>query len=546
VTAVQVAIIPRPFRVTELPEAAGVTLADGLVISYAAGLGGEARWFRSVLEAGTGWNTSVVEAVELGGGRVELRLGDVGDAAADLPAATHAEAYRLRSADGRVVITSSGCAGMFYGLQTLRQLLPDSVLVPSSARPSSASPPIELPALEVVDAPRFPWRGVHLDVARHFMPKSFILKLIDLAALHKCNVLHLHLTDDQGWRLPVARYPRLTEIGAWRGQPDAGDAESLPSSDEGLDGGFYSRDDLTEIVAFAAERHVNVLPEVDMPGHTVAAIAAYPELGNTADRLSVWTSWGISAHVLNLEESTLSFCADVIDEVVGIFPWDYVHLGGDECPTDEWKSRPRARALMHENGYTSERQLQGWFTARMAAQLGSRGRTLVGWSEIIEGGAPQNAIVMAWRSEEDAVKAAAAGHDVVATPQEWLYFDRPYSEDPAEPRSFPGAISVEKVYEFDPLPAAASDLRQHLLGAQCELWTEFVTTTGHAEYMYFPRLCAFAETVWTPETAIPPKSYAEFLPRLTRHLRRLDVLGVSYRPWTVTSSPRQVPNHNRG
>jgi hexosaminidase len=535
VTVVHLAIIPRPLRVTELPDAAGVSLDDGLVISYAPGLGGEARWFSSMLEAGTGWVVTSAEAGAPRDGRIELRLGDLGELAADLPTVTRAEAYWLSSADGRVVITSQGPVGIFYGLQTLRQLLPDSVLQPSSTRSSSTPAPssgsIELPALEIVDGPRFRWRGVHLDVARHFMPKSFVLKLIDLAAFHKCNVLHLHLTDDQGWRLPVAGYPRLTEIGAWRSQPDAHDAEALPSSDSWLDGGFYRRDELAEIVAFAAERHVNVLPEVDMPGHMVAAIAAYPELGGSAEPLSVWTSWGISTHVLNLDEGTLSFCTNVIDEVVGIFPWDYVHLGGDECPTSEWESSPRAKALMREHGYSEARQLQGWFTARMAEHLGTRGRTLVGWSEIVEGGAPENAIVMAWRSEDDAVNAATAGHDVVATPEQWLYFDRPYSDDPAEPPSFPGAISVENVYGYDPLPAAIpSDRRQHVLGAQCELWTEFVTTTEHAEYMYFPRLCAFAETVWTLETATPSRSYAEFLPRLRRHLQRLDALGVSYRP----------------
>jgi hexosaminidase len=529
-----VAIIPRPLRITELADAAGPTLDESLVISYAPGLEAEARWFCAVLEAGTGWAPAAAESGAPCDGRIELRLGDLGDSRADLPAATRAEAYRLRSADGRVVITSPGRAGVFYGLQTLRQLLPDSLLRTSSAQSSWAQVPstalIELPALDIVDAPRFPWRGVHLDVARHFMPKSFVLKLIDLAALHKCNVVHLHLTDDQGWRLPVAGYPRLTEIGARRRQPDAGDAEALPSSDSGLDDGFYSRDDLADIVAYAAERHVSVLPEVDMPGHMVAAIAAYPELGNTAEPLSTWTSWGISPHVLNLDEGTLRFCSDVVDEVIGIFPWDYVHLGGDECPTSEWESSPRAQALMREHGYDSARQLQGWFTARMAAHLGSRGRTLVGWSEIVEGGAPENAVVMAWRSEEDAVSAAAAGHDVVATPEQWLYFDRPYSDDPAEPPSFPGAISVEKVYRYDPVPAAIpSGRRQHVLGAQCELWTEFVTSTEHAEYMYFPRLCAFAETVWTLETATPPRSYAEFLPRLRRHLQRLDALGVSYR-----------------
>jgi hexosaminidase len=535
VTAVHLAIIPQPLRIAELPDATDVTLDDGLVISYAPGLEAEARWFRSTLQAGTGWLVTTAGVGAPLGGRIELRLDDLEELAAELPAATRAEAYWLRSADGRVVITSPGRAGVFYGLQTLRQLLPDPVLQPSPVQSAStqvaSSGSIALPAFEIVDGPRFPWRGVHLDVARHFMPKSFVLKLIDLAALHKCNVLHLHLTDDQGWRLPVAGYPRLTEIGGRRSQPDAADTEALPYSDSGLDDGFYSTDDLAEIVAFAAERHVNVLPEVDMPGHMVAAIAAYPELGGSAEPLSVWTSWGISTHVLNLDEGTLSFCADVIDAVVGIFPWDYVHLGGDECPTSEWESSPRAMALMREHGYTEARQLQGWFTARMAEHLGARGRTLVGWSEIIEGGAPENAIVMSWRSEDDAVNAAAAGHDVVAAAQQWLYFDRPYSDDPAEPPSFPGAISVEKVYGFDPVPAAIPpDRRQHVIGAQCELWTEFVTTTEHAEYMYFPRLCAFAETVWTPETATPGRSYAEFRPRLRRHLQRLDALGVSYRP----------------
>jgi hexosaminidase len=544
VTAVHLAIIPRPLRVTELPEAAGVTLGDGMVISYAPGLEEEAQWFGSTLGAGTGWLVTAAEAGAPRDGRIELRFGDLEELAADLPAANRAEAYWLRSADGRVVITSPGRAGVFYGLQTLRQLLPDWVLqrspAPSSSTKAPSSGSIELPALEIVDGPRFPWRGVHLDVARHFMPKSFVLKLIDLAALHKCNVLHLHLTDDQGWRLPVPDYPRLTEIGGRRSQPDAADAEALPSSRSGLDDGFYSPDDLSEIVAFAAERHVNVLPEVDMPGHMVAAIAAYPELGGSPEPLSVWTSWGISTHVLNLNEGTLSFCADVIDAVVGIFPWDYVHLGGDECPTSEWESSPRALALMREHGYTETRELQGWFTARVAEHLRTRGRTLVGWSEIIDGGAPENAIVMAWRSEDDLVSAAAAGHDVVATVEQWLYFDRPYADDPAEPASFPGAISVEKVYGFDPVPAAIpSDRRQHVLGAQCELWTEFVTTTEHAEYMYFPRLCAFAETVWTQETVTPPRSYAEFLSRLRRHLRRLEVLGVSYRP---LDGPARAPD----
>jgi len=527
VTAWSVAVVPRPLSVTDL-HAGGAVLADGLGLAHAPELAPEARWFRGALEAGAGWAVSAACAGEPDAAVIELRLGDLEELPADLralmPAATRHEGYRLTSSGGRVVITGRSRAGVFYGLQTLRQLLPDSLL-----RQAGQSGPIQLPALEIVDAPRFTWRGVHIDVSRHFLPKSFILKLIDLIALHKCNVLHLHLTDDQGWRIPIARYPLLTEVGAWRGPSADGHGEG--AVDAFPHGGFFSREDLAEIVAFAATRHVNVLPEIDMPGHMVAAIAAYPELGNTARRLQVRPDWGISAHVLNLDDSTLRFCTEVIDEVTDIFPWRYVHLGGDECPVTEWQSSPRAQQLMRQNGYTDERKLQGWFTARMAEHLAARGRSLVGWSEIIEGGAPADAVVMAWRGEEDGVKAVAAGHDVVMAAQEWLYFDRPYVRDPAEPAGFPGATSVEKVYRYDPVPAAvpAAD-RDHVLGAQCELWTEFVTTPGHAEYLYFPRLCAFAEAVWTTETTTQPKAFEEFVARLARHLRRLAALGVNYRP----------------
>jgi hexosaminidase len=513
-----VAVVPQPLRITDAP-GEGAVLRDGLAIAHPRGLGAEARWFRRVLEAGTGWTISIAgpqAAV------VELRLEDL---PADVDVGHRYEAYRLTSSSGRVVITASSGAGIFYGLQTLRQLLPDSLL-----RRAGRSGPIQVPGVDITDAPRLAWRGVHLDVARHFMPKSFVLKLIDLIALHKCNVLHLHLTDDQGWRIPIQSHPRLTEIGAWR--CESADSYGERASFDGTPhGGFYSREDLEEIVAFAAERHVNVLPEVDMPAHMLAAIAAYPELGNTGAKFDVATSWGISDHVLNLEEGTLRFCTDVIDEVAEIFPSPYIHLGGDECPVDEWKTNARAQRLMRVNSYADERQLQGWFTARMAEHLARRGRSLVGWSEIVEGGAPADSIVMAWRSDEDAIHAAAAGHDVVVASQQFLYFDRPYSADPAEPRGFPDVTSVEKVYRYDPVPAAIpAELRHRLIGAQCELWTEFIATPEHAEYMYFPRLSAFAEVVWATETASQPKSYGEFEPRLRRHLKRLAALGANYRP----------------
>jgi len=536
--AASLAVIPRPLSISRpladpdtpcVEDGAsipiGARLADGLVVAHSPELRREARWFRRMLEAGTGWTVRLCDGSAPGEGGIELRTGDLAGQLGRLaPRATSSEGYWLTSSAGRVVITGADPAGVFYGLQTLRELLPDVLL-----RQAGRSGPVDLPAVEILDAPRFAWRGVHLDVSRHFMPKSFVLKLIDLIALHKCNVLHLHLTDDQGWRLPVERYPRLTEVGAWR--RESGDDDIEGSFDGKPHGGFYTRADLAEIVEFAAERHVNVLPEIDMPGHTVAAIAAYPELGNAVERLEVATSWGISEHALNLDEPTLRFCTEVIDAAVEIFPWRFVHLGGDECSATEWQASARARELMIENGYSDERQLQGWFTARMGEHLRARARTLVGWSEILEGGAPADAIVMAWRSEQDAVQAVAAGHDVVMTPQDWLYFDRPYTEDPAEPVAFPGATSTEKVYRYDPVPAAIpASQRHHVLGAQCQLWTEYVATPDHAEYLYFPRVSAFAEAVWTIPTATQPRSYAEFTPRLARHLLRLQALGVNYRP----------------
>ena len=319
----------------------GAVLSDGLVVAHAPELVGEARWFRQVLEAGTGWVVNLIGLEGSEAATIELRLGDLKDLPKGLealiPAATRHEAYRLTAHEGKVVVTSPSGAGAFYGLETLRQLLPTSVY-----RRSGRSGAIEVPHLEIVDAPRLPWRGVHLDVCRHFMPKSFLLRLIELIALHKCNVFHLHLTEDQGWRIPVARYPLLTEVGAWRSEsPVVCEGEEL--LDGTPHGGFYSREDLKEIVKFAAERHVNVLPEIDMPGHMVAAIAAYPELGNATSRLEVLTTWGVSTHVLNLEEKTVHFCTEVIDEVAEIFPSPYFHVGGDECPTVEWTTSPRAR-----------------------------------------------------------------------------------------------------------------------------------------------------------------------------------------------------------
>jgi hexosaminidase len=274
-----------------------------------------------------------------------------------------------------------------------------------------------------------------------------------------------------------------------------------------------------------------VLPEIDMPGHMLAAIAAYPALGNTDEHLTVRPTWGISSHVLNLEDEALRFCSDVLDEVARIFPDPYVHVGGDECPTTEWKSSPRAHEIMREEEYTDEAQLQGWFNARIAEHLAKQHRQIVAWDDVLESHAPSDAILMAWQDEARGVAAVAAGHDVVMVPQDWLYFDRPESVDPDEPAGFSGPTSLEKVYLYDPVPEAIpAEDRHRVLGAQCQLWTEFVATPSEAEYKYFPRLCAFAEIVWSVDSVNHPKSYQEFERRVARHLGRLSAMGVNFRP----------------
>lgn len=519
-------VVPLPARIAER-SGRPVVLADPIRIAAPAGLASEARWFRRCLEeAGV-----TVELVTPG--ETAVLVLDVSDSSAGAPSGSGRlpGAYRLVAGDNRIAITGADACGLFYGLQTLRQLLPDATLRRAPTGEAAFFQALAVEPVEIHDWPRLGWRGVHLDVSRHFMPKGFILEMIDLAAFHKSNVFHLHLTDDQGWRVPIDRYPRLIDVGAWRRRSPAGHAVER-RYDSSPHGGFYTKDDLREIVAFAASRHVTVLPEVDMPGHVGAALAAYPQLGNTAEQLEVCTDWGVSVHVLNLEEATMRFCMDVVDEVLELFPGRWFHIGGDESPTHEWESSPRAAHLMGEHGYTQARQLQGWFSARLADHLARSGRTPVGWDDILDSGAPPGTVVMSWHGVEEAIAATRAGLDVVMAPQDWLYFDWSYSDDPAEPLAFRGSTPVEKVYAFEPLsPRIPEGMRHHVLGAQCQLWTEYVSTPAAAEYQYFPRLCAFAETVWSPPAPDgEARSYAGFEPRLARHLGRLSALGVNYRP----------------
>jgi hexosaminidase len=424
------------------------------------------------------------------------------------------EGYVLDITPRRVEIRGKGPAGAFYGVQSLLQLL----------APDGAS----LPCLRIEDSPRFSWRGAMLDTARHFLPKAEILKFVDLLAMQKMNLLHLHLTDDQGWRIEIKRYPKLTEIGSLRKETRAGHERDAKGFDGKPHGGFYSQDDIREIVAYARDRFVTVLPEIEMPGHAQAALAAYPELGNTGEKLEVFTRWGVNKNIFNVNESTIVFLQNVLDEVLSLFPSPFIHIGGDEVPFDQWKASPEAQARMKELGLTSAVQLHGWFIRRMDQFLTAHGRRLVGWDEILEGGVDPSATVMSWRGSKGGIEAARGGHDVVMAPNTHTYFDYYQAKAPSEPLAIGGFLPLEKVYEFDPIPAELTPAEaKHILGTQGQLWSEYMPTPAAVEYMAFPRLTALAEVAWTPSDQ---KSYQDFLRRLASYEQRLKALGVNYRP----------------
>jgi hexosaminidase len=444
-----------------------------------------------------------------------------------LPGGLGDEGYRVVVSRDSVQLSAKTTRGLVWAIQTFRQLLP--VEIYRSKRQAGIS--WQLPCGTIEDYPRFKWRGMMLDCSRHFMPLDFVRKWIDLLSIHKMNTFHWHLTDDQGWRLEIKKYPKLTEIGAWRKETLIGHALSKEKHryDREPHGGFYTQHEVREVVQFAARRGITVVPEIELPGHSQAAIAAYPELGNITDPVEVWTSWGINANVLNVEESTIQFYQDILREVMELFPSPYIHIGGDEVLKDQWKASGRAQARITGLGLKDEHDLQSWFIRRMDQFLIAHGRKLVGWDEILEGGLADNAVVMSWRGEEGGIAAATAGHDVVMTPQKSVYFDHYQSEDTEdEPLAIGGFTPIEKVYAYEPVPAELdAKAAARVQGAQANLWTEYVPGPSHAEYMAYPRACALAEIVWSPKEN---RALSTFLRRLKHHLKRLKALRVNYRP----------------
>ena len=517
-----IAVIPRPVQLTRRTGAFVLTSGTAIVTDRATRQIGYqlADW----LQTATGYRLAVAgttgTATRIISLRVDSTLARLGE-----------EGYRLSVTASRITIRGYRPAGVFYGVETLRQLLPAEIFrqAPVAGITWSA------PAVEIEDMPRFQWRGAHLDVSRSFMPKEFVKKYIDLLALHKLNRFHWHLTDDQGWRLEIKKYPLLTTVGGWRRQTIVGIQRSYRDTSQWVfdgrpHGGFYTQDDAREIVAYANARFITVVPEIEMPGHAQAAIAAYPWLGNTGQQVEVLPYFGVNPNILNPSDSAIHFMQDVLTEVLAIFPSHWIHTGGDEAPKDQWKASPVAQARIKELGLGNENELQSWMTAQMSQWLAARGRALIGWDEILEGGteglAP-NAVVMSWRGIEGGVAAAQAGHDVVMTPTSNTYFDYYQSQDPNEPPAIGGFLPLDTVYAYEPIPPALDSLQaRHVLGTQGQIWTEYQRTPKNVEYMVFPRLIALAEVAWTPKEQ---KNFADFTARLAKHLTRLRVLDVNYR-----------------
>jgi hexosaminidase len=499
------ALLPRPTRLAH--RSGHFTLDTTTTVRATPEAEGAADLLRSLLAPATGLPLapSPVGTVTL---TVDPHLGGLGQ-----------EGYGLTVSPHSVLLRAGRPMGLLRGVQTLRQLLPAEALAPGIVRREHW----ELPCVEITDVPRHPWRGLMIDVARHFHDAATLRRHVDLLALHKLNVLHLHLTDDQGWRMPIASHPRLTSVGAHRAESMTG-----PDGTTGFDGrphcGAYTRAELTGLVHYAAQRGVRVVPEIGMPGHVRAALAAYPHLGNHPDRtLDVWTRWGVCDTVLGVHDEVLDFVRAVLHEVMDVFPSPYIHLGGDECPTTEWERSPRARARAAAEGLPGPAALHGWLLNRAGDHLREHGRRPVGWAE--DGALlPPGFTVMSWRDPAHATEALRHGHDVVLTHHRTTYLDYAQDDTPGGPPAQPGpVVDLRTVHRGDPEPATAATGGGRVLGTQAQLWTEFAPTAADLDRLAYPRLCALADRAWTG-----PTTWADFTSRLRAHIPRLDALGVRH------------------
>ncbi len=506
-------VVPLPMEITSSPNAKGFIVDKSTRICYPKGneaLKRNAEFLASYLRQLTGLELKVST------GTPKSRAIVLTDNLSN----ENKEAYSIKVNDRLVTIDGASAAGNFYGIQTLRK----------SISPENSGN-VTLPAVSINDAPRFEYRGAHFDTSRHYFSLDDIKSFIDMIALHNINRFHWHITDDQGWRLEIKKYPRLTEVGSYRSGTCIG--HDFETSDSIPHSGFYTQDEAREIVKYAADRHITVIPEIDLPGHMVAALAAYPEFGCTGGPYEVWQRWGVSDDVLCAgNDATLKFIDDVLDEVVEVFPSEYIHIGGDECPKDRWAECDKCQARIKELGLVSdshssaEQKLQNYVMERAATSLAKHGRKIIGWDEMVEGGLFPGSTVMSWRGVEGAREAAKQGHDAIMTPTNFCYFDYAQSQDLAsEPLGIGGYLPVSTVYKLEPTDMLTPEQAKHILGAQANLWTEYIASLDHVQYMELPRLAALSEVQWMqPEN----KNYEDFTHRVTRLIDQYRSLGYNY------------------
>jgi len=438
---------------------------------------------------------------------------------------TNPEGYTLTINKKTIVIKAKTAAGFFYAIQTIRQLLPPEA-DPILSHYDNFS--LNVPCCEIIDEPRFRYRGMHLDVSRHMFPVEYIKRYIDMIALHKMNIFHWHLTDDQGWRIEIKKYPKLTEIGAFRKGTVIGHAFNRPIYFDGKAyGGFYSQKEIQEIVLYAKSRFVTIIPEIEMPGHSLSVLAAYPELSCTGGPFEVRQTWGITDNVFCAgKEETFKFIEDVLSEVIELFPGKYIHIGGDECLKTQWKQCPFCQKRIETEKLKDEKELQSYFIKRIEKFLISKNKSLIGWDEILEGGLAPEATVMSWRGKAGGIEAANQGHDVIMTPNTYVYFDYYQSESYNEPLAIGGYLPLEKVYSFNPyFIELGAEAQEHIIGIQGNVWTEYMPTAQHMEYMTYPRMFAAAEVAWIPTSK---KDFKDFLSRFNVQKLRYDKIGINY------------------
>lgn len=515
-------IIPQPNEITIKEGSFTISPTTKIVLSHSDTFKKDIEWFNDYLEKNYGFRLEFIESESKIGNFIQFEYPDFEGG--------FKENYHLDINKARIkIIAEADGAGAFYALQTLVQLIP-----PLEIRSLKVAPPkkFEVQCCYIQDMPRYQWRGMHLDVCRHFFPVSFVKRYIDLIAAYKMNVFHWHLTEDQGWRIEIKKYPKLTSVGAWRSGTMVGSYKDK-KYDTIRYGGFYTQEEIKDVVAYAAARHITIVPEIEMPGHSLAAIAAYPWLSCTGQKQEVAKGWGVFDDVYCSKDSTFQFLQDVLTEIIDLFPGKYIHIGGDECPKTRWKACPNCQALIKKEKLKDEHELQSYFITRIEKFVNSKGKQIIGWDEILEGGLAPNAAVMSWRGTEGGIAAAKQKHFVVMSPGKPCYFDHYQSKNKlTEPLAIGGFNPLDSVYNYNPTPRILNEQEaQFIMGAQGNVWTEYIINEKQVEYMAVPRMIALAEVLWTEPKN---KDFQNFVLRLNNNKFILDNWRVNYAKHYIT------------